>query len=302
MGKIVIPKNSASLEEVMGAIQIYNDKNDWLSNADFIQTYKSRIGVIGDDTDSSAYTKKTEIGCYYGFLEWEDIRKTQSPRRITPRGRIFLEHYKANDIDAVHEDIMKSLEEVSFGRNNYACKSCDSDIEPPALFLRAMIDLGHLTNTEFAYLVYKMEYEGQHYTETIQEIKNIVEADEKIELPDEAKKFADPKPILILERWSVLISSQINGSKATSIKPDFFSKYEKRLLNLKIYNIDKERYPSDVSFDGDTISTDIEDVDVNEIEKKFRSWLSSHTSAAGGKCSAGMISNTCRSLKAACNK
>ena len=32
MGKIVIPKNSASLEEVMGAMQIYYDTNDWLQN------------------------------------------------------------------------------------------------------------------------------------------------------------------------------------------------------------------------------------------------------------------------------
>ena len=37
MAKIVIPKNSASLEEVMGAMQIYYDHNDWLSNFDFIQ-------------------------------------------------------------------------------------------------------------------------------------------------------------------------------------------------------------------------------------------------------------------------
>ena len=120
MGKIVIPKNSASLDEVMGAMQIYYDAGDWLSNADFIQTYKNRIGIIGDDTDSSAYTKKTEIGAYYGYLEWEDINKTQSPRRITPRGRAFVDHYNAGDMDALHEDIMKSLEEVSFGRNNYA--------------------------------------------------------------------------------------------------------------------------------------------------------------------------------------
>ena len=152
MGKMVIPKNSASIEEVMGAIQIYYDANDWMSNADFIQTYKSKIGIIGDDTDSSAYTKKTEIGCYYGFLEWEDIHKKTSPRRITSRGRRFLEHYNANDSDSIQEDIMKSLEEVSFGRNNYACMSCDSDIEPPALFLRAMMDLGYLTNTEFAFI------------------------------------------------------------------------------------------------------------------------------------------------------
>ena len=157
MARMIIPKNTASIEEVMGAMQIYYDANDWVSNADFIQEYKLRYGIIGDDTDSSAYTKKTEIGAYYGFIEWEDITRKQSPRRITPRGRVFLEHYNANDIDAMHEDIMCSLEQVVFGRNNFACCSCDSDVEPPSVFLRAMIDLGHLTNSEFAYLIYKMK-------------------------------------------------------------------------------------------------------------------------------------------------
>ena len=173
MGKIVIPKNSASLEEVMGAMQIYYDAGDWLSNADFIQAYKTRIGVIGDDRDSSAYTKKTEIGAYYGFIEWEDIDNTQSCRRITDRGRIFLDNYNSGNRDGVFGDLMASLEEVCFGRNNFACRSCDSDIEPPALFMRAIVDLGYLTNTEFAYLIHKMEYSGAHYTETIQEIKHI---------------------------------------------------------------------------------------------------------------------------------
>ena len=135
---------------------------------------------------------------------------------------------------------MKSLEEVSFGRNNFACRSCDSDIEPPALFLRAMMDLGHLTNIEFAYLVYRMEYEGMHYTETVQEIKNIRENGGEIELVDEAKKFSDPKPILILERWGVLVSQHNGRVKETSISRTFLDKYKTRLRNLKIYNIDKD--------------------------------------------------------------
>lgn len=300
MGKVVIPKNSASIEEVMGAMQIYYDVNDWLANAEYIRMYKSRIGIIGDDTDSSAYTKKTEIGAYYGYLEWEDITKKTSPRRITDRGKRFLEHYNANDMEAVHEDIMKSLEEVSFGRNNFACISCDSDIEPPALFLRAMMELGHLTNKEFAYLVYKMEYEGQHYTDTINEIRIIRSNDKVIELPDGARKFADPKPILILERWGVLVSQSINGSKGTSIAPAFLEKYKQRLNNLKIYNIDKEFNIPSMPTEDPVPETNDDTCD--DIEKKFRTWLSTQVSASGGTCSPGMTSNTCRSLKAACKE
>ncbi len=239
MARMIIPKNTASVEEVIGAMQIYYDANDWVSNADFIQEYKARYGIIGDDTDSSAYTKKTEIGAYYGFIEWEDITRKQSPRRITPRGRIFLEHYRADDIDAMHEDIMCSLEEVVFGRNNYACCSCDSDIEPPSVFLRAMIDLGYLTNSEFAYLIYKMEYEWRHYTDLLQEIRKYRDDDIALTIPDEARKFRDPKPILILERWGVLEGTKIGANKATKIATAFYSKYAKRLKALKIFNIDK---------------------------------------------------------------
>ncbi len=239
MGKMVIPKNSASIEEVMGAMQIYYDADDWLSNADYIQAFKNRIGIIGDDGDSSAYTKRTEIGSYYGFIEWEDINKTQSPRRITPRGKQFLEHYNAGDTAALHEDIMCSLEEVTFGRNNYACRSSDSDIDPPALFLRAVMDLGYLTNTEFAYLVYQMEYMAWHYTETVRSIQACRDRNESVVLPDEGRKFSDPKPILMLERWGVLTSSQASGSKRTSISTEFLAKYARRLRNLKIYNVDK---------------------------------------------------------------
>lgn len=315
MGKMVIPKNSASIEEVMGAIQIYYDANDWMSNADFIQTYKSKIGIIGDDTDSSAYTKKTEIGCYYGFLEWEDIHKKTSPRRITSRGRRFLEHYNANDSDSIQEDIMKSLEEVSFGRNNYACMSCDSDIEPPALFLRAMMDLGYLTNAEFAFLIFRMEYEGKNYTDTIKEIKqiradgkkiippkddeNAVYDENTIVLDKSVRKFTDPKPILILERWGVLSSQQINGTKATSICGTYLEKYRDRLRNLKIYNIDKNIIATEKN---EEIEAKFDVENETETEKSFRAWLSLQTSAAGGKCTAGMVSSTCTALKKVCTE
>ncbi len=312
MGKMVIPKNTATMEEVMGAIQIYYDAGDWLANADYIKIYKNKIGIIGDDNDSSAYTKKTEIGCYYGFLEWQDIKKKTSPRRITPRGREFLEHYNAKDWDAIYEDIMKALEEVTFGRNNYACMTCDSDIEPPALFLRAMMDLDYLTNTEFAFLISRMEYEGKNYTDTVKEIKQIRAEGKKIISPKDdenavydakmivldrsVKKFTDPKPILILERWGVLSSQQINGTKGTSICSTYLKKYKDRLRNLKIYNIDKNIIGTE------KIEHNFDFVNENETEKSFRVWMSLQTSAAGGKCTACMISSTCTALKKVCTE
>ena len=293
MGKMVIPKNSASIEEVMGAMQIYYDANDWLTNSDYIQTFKNRIGIIGDDGDSSAYTKRTEIGAYYGFIEWQDINKTTSPRRITARGRRFLEHYNANDTDAVFEDIMCSLEEVTFGRNNFACRSSDSDIDPPALFFRAVMDLGYLTNTEFGYLVYMMEYKAWHYTETVRDIKTHRNRNENIPLPDEGKKFTDPKPILMLERWGVLTSSQVGGSKRTSISTAFLAKYQQRLRNLKIYNIDKNVSADVESEPGETEAA-------SDNEQRFRAWFATQKTVYGKPPTASAIYNNCAALKKVC--
>jgi hypothetical protein len=155
---------------------------------------------------------------------------------------------------------MLALEEVTFGRNNYACQTSDSDIEPPNLFIRASIDLGYLTYAEFAYLVYKMADEGQHYTDTIREIKNLRDNDGEVELPQEAGKYSDIKPIIILERWGVLSSENIGRVKATRVSNAFYEKYSARLKNLKVYNIDKN-LP-----DADIVGLDNDNDDLSALE------------------------------------
>ena len=55
MGKIVMPKNSALLNEIESVLKIYYEANDWIPN----DLYKTRLkALIGDDQYSSSYTKK----------------------------------------------------------------------------------------------------------------------------------------------------------------------------------------------------------------------------------------------------
>ena len=84
MGKIVMPKNSALLNEIESVLQIYYEADGWLSN----DIYKERLkAMIGDDQYSSSYTKKAQITSYFGFTEWENINNPQSMRRITGSGK-----------------------------------------------------------------------------------------------------------------------------------------------------------------------------------------------------------------------
>lgn len=239
MGKIVMPKNSALLNEIESVLKIYYEEGSWLSNT----TYKNRLKeLIGNNQYSSSYTKKSQITSYFGFTEWKDISNPQSERRITETGKQMYEAIQDNNNDRIQELLMYSLENVEFGRNNFGCPESNSDIEPPVLFLRACIDLNYLTYQEFAFLLWKLEDVGGNYTDSIDEIRK-GRINSGITLDTEAEKYVDCKPIMVLVRWGFLAEdSSINNSRTKHIiiNPEVKHKYEKRIKNLKIYNIDKD--------------------------------------------------------------
>lgn len=237
MAKIVMPKNSALLEEVEAVLKIYYDFDDWLPNDE----YKQKLMVmIGDGQYDSSYTKKAQITSYFGFTEWEDIKNVRSLRRITPSGKSFYKNIITKNEEGIFEDLMISLEKTTFGRNNFGCPDSDSDVEPPILFIRAIVDLGYLTYKEFAFLLWKLEDIGGNYTDAILELRNFRNSD-NFTLIEEANKYTDAKPIMVLIRWGFLAEDDTqNGSKRIIINPKVFNKYKRRIQNLKIYNIDKE--------------------------------------------------------------
>ena len=238
MGKIVMPKNSALLNEIESVLQIYYEADDWLPN----DKYKAKLkSMIGDDQYSSSYTKKAQITSYFGFTIWEDINNPQSRRRITPSGKKMYEAIKAEDTVAVQEVLMNALETVKFGRDNYGCPESSSDVEPPSLYVRAILDMGYLTYREFAFLLWKLEDLGANYTDALAELK-VLRNKGSIDLGEEANKYADCKPIMILVRWGFLAedTTDAKGGKHIVIAPEVLAKHEKRLRNLKIYNVDMD--------------------------------------------------------------
>ena len=293
MGKIVMPKNSALLNEIESVLKIYYEANDWIPN----DLYKTRLkALIGDDQYSSSYTKKAQITSYFGFTVWQDIRNPQSFRRITPSGKQMYEALQKNDTEKVQEVLLEALEQVKFGRDNYGCPDSNTDIEPPTLFIRAILDLGYLTYREFAWLLWKLEDLGANYTDSIQELRKL-RSQGSIQLGDEANKYADCKPIMILVRWGFLAedeSANASNGKHIVIADEVLKKYQPRLRNLKIYNIDKDIIDAS-SFDFEN------DNNEDDNEKKFRAWMAKQVTVNGTPCTASMISNNCSALKKVCS-
>ena len=288
-----MPKNSALLNEIESVLKIYYEANDWIPN----DLYKTRLkALIGDDQYSSSYTKKAQITSYFGFTVWQDIRNSQSFRRITPSGKQMYEALQKNDTEKVQEVLLEALEQVKFGRDNYGCPDSNTDIEPPTLFIRAILDLGYLTYREFAWLLWNLEDLGANYTDSLQELRKL-RSQGPIQLGDEANKYADCKPIMILVRWGFLAedeSANASNGKHIVIADEVLKKYQPRLRNLKIYNIDKDIIDAS-SFDFEN------DNNKDDNEKKFRAWMAKQVTVNGTPCTASMISNNCSALKKVCS-
>lgn len=288
-----MPKNSALLNEIESVLKIYYEANEWIPN----NVYKTRLkALIGDDQYSSSYTKKAQITSYFGFTIWEDIHNPQSLRRITHSGKLMYEALQNNDTERVQEVLLEALEQVKFGRDNYGCPESNTDIEPPNLFIRAILDLNYLTYREFAWLLWKLEDIGANYTDSIQEL-SILRMQGPIQLGDEANKYADCKPIMILVRWGFLTEDETanaTNGKHIIIADSVLRKYKQRLRNLKIYNIDKDIIDSAyLDFDNDNIE--------ENNEKKFRVWMARQKTVNGTSCTPSMISNNCSALKKVCS-
>ncbi|CCI62900.1 putative restriction enzyme [Streptococcus dysgalactiae subsp. equisimilis AC-2713] len=235
MEKIVMPKNSALLNEIEAVLRIYYEADGWLPNEEYKIQLKE---LIGADQYSSSYTKKSQITSYFGFTEWQDINNAQSQRRITTAGKKMYEALMASDKSAMQEIIMDALENIKFGRDNFGVPSSNSDVEPPSLFIRGIIDLDYLSYKEFAYLLNSMVDHGKSYTESILEVR-AARNKGGVVVPEEAQKYVDCKPIMMLERWGFLEISKNSEDKGIVINPSVFEKFSDRLKSLKIYNVDK---------------------------------------------------------------
>lgn len=236
MGQIVIPKHTADLEEIFAALKIYYEAGDWLENTEHTSALKL---LIGANQYPSSYPKKAQMLSYYGFTEWNVSKSSQ--RRITKLGKSFYEHYVSNDQNALFEDIMRALETTTFGRNNKGVESSDSDVEPPNLLMRAILDLGYITNREYSYFLWKIAVNGGSYSDIKEEIKERREQS-ITDIPEEANQpaYTDLKIILFLVRLGFLISDTTSeGKKCTRLNKAVKEKYEKRIRNLKIFNIDR---------------------------------------------------------------
>lgn len=235
MGKIVIPKHSADVNEMNAVLKIHYDANDWVKSRDYVAKLKT---IIDPTLYPSSYPKKAQVPTYFGFIECKMTSgKNITERRITESGKRMYEAILSDDIVVRQDLLMDAIEEIVFGKNNCGSPSSESDIDAPDLVIRCIMDTGYCTSHEYAYLIWNLHDNGKKYYQSLPDILK-ARSSGGIILPEEAKNYSDWKPILALIRWGFLIKADDERQKVL-IHPDVYQRYSDRLRNLKTYNVDK---------------------------------------------------------------
>lgn len=235
MGKIVIPKHSADVDEMNAVLKIHYDAKDWVKSANYTTQLKK---IIGGEQYPSSYPKKAQVPAYFGFLENKLSGSRIAERRITETGIKMYEAIVNDNIAERQSLLMNAVEDIIFGRNNGGCVSSDSDLDAPDLAIRCILDTGYCTSHEYAHMIWSINDTGKNYYQSLREVIKARSAG-GITLNKDAKQYTDWKPILALIRWGFLAKAE-DAQQKVMIHPDVYKSYAERLENIKVYNIDKK--------------------------------------------------------------
>lgn len=232
MGNIVMPKQSADKSEMEAVLSVYKEHNDWLQNSVLITDLKE---IIGDNLENQAYTKKVQIPAYFGLIKWEDPSSKTSRKKITERGVKFYDALVSQNQVDINEEIIKFLEELSFGRNVHGCSS-NSDIEPPKVFVKASLFLGFLTRKEFGFILWQMD----EFNTSLLKLMSLVKSNRLNDVysyTGTPNKYNDAKPITVLYNWGLLQNDgTISGQEKIKLNDSLSIDDQKRLLKLDVKN------------------------------------------------------------------
>ncbi|MBE4907881.1 DUF3883 domain-containing protein [Bacillus luteolus] len=178
-----------------GRVDVCNAVLKFFSNYDYPisqEIYKKHIGPplaeFSKSMDSLQHVKKMEMPRYFGLLG-----QNKQGFFITDRGKKFLQ---ASNSQGKTEVIFEALKNDTFGKDNNGVPSSSSEIQPPLVFLKALLDIGSITRKQYACLIYLMHDKGLSYPDAIAYIQNNVKVSRILDDMEEdglEKKYNDIK-------------------------------------------------------------------------------------------------------------
>ena len=224
---LIMPKQDGRLNIVLKTLEVYVE-NKLVDNEVFKREIRKKILDISkpsaDLTDGPALLKKSEMARYFGLVHYSFENKVGT---ITKYGKNFLSGEKEKRIDI----IFNRMNNISFGKNNSASKSSDSNLNPPILFLKALKEFESLSRSEFSYLLYAIQDKNKKYNDVINDVISLSYGAPSH--PNE-NKYGDPKFTVFFEEIGI----------THELDKRFYlnQKYLDRIDSLKIFSNDVKEF------------------------------------------------------------
>lgn len=201
-----IDKSSVELRYLFKSLKIVEMNNGKIDRFNFIihmETYMKNIysNITGKDLLNWGYScvyyllkspsvlnageykrtayNKTKLARYYGLLR---IAKDKNTTFIflTKRGKeicdiieeLHNKNFNIKDYNKLKKNILSSVLFDSFGKNNDGMEQSKSDVEPPKILLKAILDLNYITSEEYIFLIFALDNKDyNNLGDALEEIK-----------------------------------------------------------------------------------------------------------------------------------
>lgn len=234
---LIMPKQTGQIDAFYASLQLYYNSykrgEQWYSNNKFKVEIQRLLPYLSRGAQDGPYlVKQSELTRYFGLVLYD--YSTQTGRgHITDRGIRFYNAYLQNNKDLQLDIIMESILNDSFGKNNTAIKSSSSNIDPPKLFIKAILDLNGISRRDLAYLIYVTHDKQIGYNDALNEFRS-ADQDREINIPQlVSNKYSDVKFTGFLTDLGICSSSD---GQTYSLSNYVKSKYIDQIRKLSIYN------------------------------------------------------------------
>lgn len=230
-----MPKQAANLKALNASLKIlYNSRHKpFVSNYDFKKSIIKEM-EFSETKDEAFLVKQSEMARYFGLIDYKFDRK----QKISEKGIKFYESKNEEEKIAILFRILKFL---SFGKNSAGVQDSNSNIDPPKLYLKTLLELEYITTNEFAVLLFRLHNENKTFRESIIEInkyreKNIeiksTDIYQKIIKENLINKYTDPKFSAFFVFFNICVKKGSNYRLSQFI----YNNYRKNISELSIYN------------------------------------------------------------------
>lgn len=255
---LIMPKQTGQKDAFYASLELYYDAyirgEQWYSNNDFKIEIQKKLPYLSQGAQDGPYlVKQSELTRYFGLVYY-DYGTKPGRGHITDTGVKFFEAYLKNNYDLQIEIIMEAIFYHSFGRNNTAIKTSNSDVDAPKLFLRAIVDLNGISRSGLAYLLYITHDLKINYTDAIIELSKMNDKDREIPIQI-SNKYSDVKFTVFLKSLGI-----VDEKNNLYVLSEYTKQhYIEKITSLSIYN----QEPKVTLTLNDTIEEN--DIDQNKV-------------------------------------